>query len=135
MSSLKLPGQISFFGGGGYSTVVKTQSAKSWPNFNFFWGGGEGHSGPRIGQTGIFEHKFIPLGLAFASQIVSHILRMWRLIRCSVLSVPVLCLTERNEKLSVCSQSMSALHLMNISLLWQQSVCASERLLFFHSNL
>ena len=36
---------------------------------------------PSPGQkTGIFEHKFIPLQLALASQIVSHILGMWRVI-------------------------------------------------------
>ena len=55
--------------GGWWGTLckVKTQSAKICLNFNFRGGG-------------IFEPNFQPLQLATASQIVSHILRMWRLI-------------------------------------------------------
>ena len=82
-SKLKVPspGQISIWKGGGYSWVVKIQSAKSWPNFNFqvggvfsgsqnskcqvlnkfqFWGGG-GYScvvktqSPSPGQISIFR--------------------------------------------------------------------------------
>ena len=79
----------------GASILGKTQNSKyskcqDLPKFAFSWGGveGAGEQGwvnwgpnPRIGQTGIFE----PLQLATASQIVSHILRMWRL-KISVIS-------------------------------------------------
>ena len=78
--------KFQFSRGGGYSGVVKTQSAKSYANFNWrrcrvggFWGSqnskcqvlakfqfsGGGDIVRRIGQTGIFVHKFVPLQLAF----------------------------------------------------------------------
>ena len=38
------------WGEGGYSWVVKTQSAKSWPNFNFFWRESQNLEVPSPGQ-------------------------------------------------------------------------------------
>ena len=100
------------FQGGEYSRPTQTQIAKICPKFSLgagtpdklklkvprsaqmFIGGGGGiqtnsNSRPtflkNLGSTqGIFEHKFIPLELATTSQIVSHILRMWRLINHSM---------------------------------------------------
>ena len=73
--------QFFFFGGGGgiYCQQVKTEkssSAKICLNFNL----GGGGSVLRVGHSQNFEPNFQPLQLAHASQIVSHILRMWRLM-------------------------------------------------------
>ena len=73
-------------GGAGGGGVLQANSNPKCPNFHFREGGGE------LLQTNIpekldwgysrdFEHRFIPLELAIVSQIVSHILRMYRLIR------------------------------------------------------
>ena len=43
-----------FFGGGGYSGIVKTQSAKSWPNFNFRRRGLSKLKVPSPGQISFF---------------------------------------------------------------------------------
>ena len=93
-------------GGGGYSVVVKTQSAKICLNFNLGEGGGILAESklklPRSGQLfiskggggSILEQARIPYSCqneqkfchashileGLASQIVSHILHMWRLI-------------------------------------------------------
>ena len=61
-SSMKCAGE-----GGVPSRPTQTQSAKICPNFI-------------LGGGGTFEPNFQPLQLATASHIVSHILRMWRLI-------------------------------------------------------
>ena len=45
----------------------------------------------RVGHSQNFEPNFQPLQLATASQIVSHILRMWRLIMFHVHSSIVSC--------------------------------------------
>ena len=85
---LKVPrnAQISI-GGGGYSEVKteNTQSAKKCLNFNFRGGGGALLS--EIPERGSLENLDTNLLFeisvqkpACASQIVPHILRMWRLI-------------------------------------------------------
>ena len=69
-------------GGGmrGYSRSTQTQSAKICPKVHFQKGGG-GVLHTNIPQIlEYFEHKFSPLELATASQIVSHTLCMWRLL-------------------------------------------------------
>ena len=77
--------KFQFSGGGGTLCQVKTQSAKICLNFNF-QGEGEGGTLGISNQNLLFSQK-----PACASQIVSHILRMWRLndakcylIRCSL---------------------------------------------------
>ena len=84
---LKVPrnGLISIFFWGGEDTLPsQSQNSKcqDLPKFQFFWGG-RGGSVLRVGHSQNFEPNFQPLQLATASQIVSHILRMWRLITIS----------------------------------------------------
>ena len=68
--------------GGGYSWVVKPQSAKFWPIFHFFGGGGAGGAGGKREERtaskifGSFWHEKPNLPLA---SIVRHTLRVWRL--------------------------------------------------------
>ena len=62
-------------GGGGYSAQVKPEVPTSLIIFIL---GRRAFLEPRIWCSVQFEHKFIPLELATALQIVSHI-RMWRL--------------------------------------------------------
>ena len=46
------------WGGGGYSWIVKTQSAKSWPNFNFWGEGGWWYSWVLKTQSAKFRPNF-----------------------------------------------------------------------------
>ena len=72
------------WGGGGYSRPTSTQSAKICSNLHFPGGGGtpDQHSwNTWVGHSWNFEPNFQSLQLATASQIVSHILLMWRLMR------------------------------------------------------
>ena len=76
--SAKICLNLNFRGEGCVFWKVKTQSAKICPNFNF----GGGCVRNQIPEQGCFEQfgqKFLEASLACASQIVSHILRMWRL--------------------------------------------------------
>ena len=65
---------------GAYSRPTQTQSTKDLPKFS--WGGGFTARPTFLkylsgGTRKNFEHKYIPLELATASQIVSHILLMY----------------------------------------------------------
>ena len=87
---IRSPRSRAYGGGGGVTLESKLKSlrnAKICLNFNFrgvcvcVGGGGGIGSVPRVGHSRNFEPNFQPLQLATASQIVSHILRMWRLTR------------------------------------------------------
>ena len=97
------------FGGGGHSQALLSQNSKCQDLPKFQCSGGGVLSGsaksklkvPRLfrewGHSRNFEPNFQPLQLATASQIVSHILRMWRLTK-----VTNLCITQKDELVSQC---------------------------------
>ena len=68
-----------------------------WKLKNFYFRGGGGCSEPnsRTGCSEDFEHKIClhTFCMPFASQIVSHILRMWRLIKVQI----AMCVDKRQR--------------------------------------
>ena len=70
--------KFQFSGGGSDTLPSENPKCQDLPKFQF--SGGGGCSVPRVGHSQNFEPNFQPLQLATASQIVSHILLMWRLI-------------------------------------------------------
>ena len=73
---LKVPRNslISIWGGHTLPSQSQNSKCQDLPKFQFVL---------RVGHSQNFEPNFQPLQLATASQIVSHILRMWRLITIS----------------------------------------------------
>ena len=89
------------FGGGGLgvcSVVVKTQRAKVCLNFN--WGRGCSGPNPRTGCSCQFDQKFrlATFFQVLASQIVSHILRMLRLVSVDTVKFVGHCKGEKLKK-------------------------------------
>ena len=100
----KLPPATVGRGGRGILLKSNTQSAKICLNFNFRGVGGGGYGGlgvfwNQISEQGVLENlvKNLPCVQkpACVSQMVSHILRMWRLINCGQL----LCGNMENARL------------------------------------
>ena len=70
--------------GGGVLQTNSSPKCQDLPKFSFFWGEGAvlQTNIPEIlewGHSRNFEPKILPTGMCSASQIVSHILCMWRL--------------------------------------------------------
>ena len=83
-SKVPISAQISF---GRYSRPTQIQSAKICQNFHLGGWGVLQTDIPGIlewGHSRNFEPKILVTGMCSASQIVSHILRMWRLISTAI---------------------------------------------------
>ena len=80
------PPKFSFSGGWGEALQTNSNSkCQDLLKFSFWGRGGVGTEILEWGHSRNFEHKFIPLELTTASQIVSYTLREWRLIIITVL--------------------------------------------------
>ena len=80
------------------------------------------------GHSWVFERKFLETGICSASQIVSHVLLMWRLI----IDATFFCILKEGSKLSlrITDQSRKSLVETQLSqdneLLWNDSSLSTE---------
>ena len=124
------------FRGRGDSGPSQTWSPKVSDNFHFQGWGGEPCLG-LIGYSGQNEPKILESYLAFALQIVSHTLCMWRLIRMTLVTIVISVVKSVWKSVIIrsywCKPFSAVLALVHISYFFQSEsyCCICENSLMF----